>query len=952
MFESLRYRRIQPPRIDGRWTTLVLLLLILVSFTIHTYRLDAKSLWIEEGLSIYRAQLDLPGILSNMIMIQDVATHDTHPPLYFIILHLLTEAAGDSEFTLRFLSVAWGVLLVPLLYSFGTRLLGRGAGLWSAGIAALSPVYLWYSQEARSYTMLVFLTAFSSYVLLRLWHSTQQDEWERGQPVLWIMAYLLSLIAAIFTHYGALFVVLFHWVLVLSLAIWHRRWWLIGLLAAASAFALPLVPFVISRMQTGPERGFRFVPLFIMARDLWNGFSMGIAVRLDDVVLLDVVFLLVFVVGLAVVALGQKKTGLGRLLYLLGYLLIPTLTLHFLSHVKPMYEGVRHLLIVSPAYYLALAAGLDALSRRSRYFAITVTLLLVAGVVYSTYNTFFEPRYAKDDLRSAAQYIRAHMEPGELLVISEPILWPVWEYYYGPDLPWTALPTYPLMAGQQTIGKLEGLTDEYCGFWFAYGPAGAPRDNKGLVKGWFDEHLFQINNLDFHSVNNIIAVAHYLTRPPLLGQRPAIQRTSDVSLGQELLLLGLDGLPDQIRPGEELKLTLYWQVLKRPEEDYSLSFVLVDGDGTKWSQTDIIPFNGFYPTSHWLPDRIVAQPLSVPVPYGCPPGRYRWELRLYSPISWHEVEALDEAGGPLGSAVPVGTVDLASTPAMLIPEMPIQHRRQEGFDGVVRLMGYDLADREWQAGETLHLDIYWEQLVELSEDYRVVLRLVDEHGGLLREGAYALLGGAAGTLARQQYDLVIPAQASGQRCSLLVEVQGAATDASLAVGPSLWPFKSRRLGLAQIVVAEETRVFERPPIRHPLEARLGERIEFLGYDIVSPSMGTGGTIELILYWRALQETQVSYTVFIHLLDDEGEIRAQGDGLPCEGTRLTSGWMEGEVIVDAHEVRLGEDVAPGRYCLIWGMYDAKTGARLPVFDGEGRRLGDTIRGIDVEVVPQP
>lgn len=936
--------------VGTRKTYLLLLLLILLAFATHSYRLDAKSMWIEEGLSIYRAQLDLPRILSNVTIIQDVATHDTHPPLYFILLHFLIGVAGDSEFTFRFLSVAWAVLLVPLLYAFATGLLGRRAGLWSAAIAALSPVYLWYSQETRSYTMLVFLTAFSSYALLRLWQSTHRGEREPEQVILWVIAYLLSTIAAIFTHYGALFIVVFHWVVVLSLAVWQRRWWLIGLSAAASVFTLPLVPFVASRMQTGPERGFRFVPLFIMARDLWNGFSMGIAVRLDDVILLDVLFLLVFLLGLATVGLGHKKTGLGRLLYLLGYLLIPTATLYLLSHVKPMYEGVRHLLIVSPPYYLALGAGLDVLSRRFRYLTIPVALLLLSGVAYSTYNHFFHPAYAKDDLRSAVNYVKTDIQPGEVVVLSEPILWPLWAYYYGPDLVWTALPPYPFKAGEETKVQAATLAEEHTGIWFAYAPTGAPRDNKGLVKAWFDEHLFPIDDISFHSVNNFVALAHYLSDPPLLTEVPPMERRTDLNFGEELLVLGHSGLPGDIQAGQELRLTLYWQVLKQPGEDYSLSFLLLDSHGTMWSQTDIIPFNGFYPMSRWQPGTIVAQTVSIPAPYGAPPGQYRWELRLYSPLTWREMEVFDAAGGPLGTAAPLGTVEVAATPATLVLDMPIQHRRQEEFGGVVRLMGYDLAEREWRPGETLHLDLYWAQLVESGEDYRVVLRLADELGGVLREWVYALVGGPAGTVVRQQYDLVIPAQASAQRCSVLIEVQGASTDTSLAAGPRLWPFKTRRLALGHILVAEETRVFERPPIQHRLEARLGEHVEFLGYDLESRLVEAGGTIDLVLYWQALQETQLSYTVFIHLLDDEGEIRAQGDGLPCAGTRLTSGWMQREVILDAHEVSLGEDVAPGRYSLIWGMYDARTGARLPVFDGEGRPLGDTIGGIQIEVVP--
>lgn len=936
--------------VGRRKTYLLLLLLILLAFATHTYRLEAKSLWIEEGLSIYRAQQDLPHILSNIVMIQDVATHDTHPPLYFIVLHFLTRVAGTSEFTFRFLSVAWAVLLVPLLYAFGAMLLGRKAGLWAAAIGALSPVYLWYSQETRSYTMLVFLTAFSNYALLRLFQSARQSDRGARGIILWVIAYLLSTVAAIFTHYGALFMVLFHWVVVLSLAIWQRRWWLIGLSTAASLFVLPLAPFILGRMQTGPERGFRFVPLFIMARDLWNGFSMGIAVRLDDVIVLDLLFVVVFLLGLAMVGLAYKKFGAGRLLYLLGYLLIPTFTLYLLSHIKPMYEGVRHLLIVSPPYYLALGAGLDALSRRFKYLTITITLLLVAGVAYSTCNTFFEPRYAKDDLRSAAQHVRDHMEPGELLVISEPILWPVWEYYYGPNLHWTALPTYPQMAGEETIEQMRAVADEYQGVWFAYGPTGAPRDNKGLVKAWFDEHLFQINDLNFHSVNNIIAVAHYLTSPPLLSHAPPMQRKVDVSFDDELVLLGYDGLPERVMPGDHLELTLYWQVLKRPEEDYSLSFLLLDGLGTRWSQTDVIPFNGLYPASRWEPGTIVIQRVSIPAPYGSPPGRYKCELRLYLPSNWQDVQTFDVAGQPLGTAASLGTVELEATPVTLLGEMPLQHRRQDQFGGIVELLGYDLANRQWRAGETLHLGLSWQKLVQSSEEYTLVLRIADARGRTLKDGSCPLPGAPVATVAKSQCELLIPPQASGQRCSLTVRVQSAASATPLAVGPRFWPFKRAELILTRIQVAPETQMFERPSIQHLLEARLGDQVAFLGYDLEPKSVRAGDTVDLVLYWQALQETELSYTVFIHLLDAQGETRAQGDGLPCEGRRLTSGWMKGEVIADRHEISLPEGTPPARYGLIWGMYDASTGVRLPVFDADGTPLGDTIEGPELEVLP--
>ncbi len=68
--------------------------------------LGAKSLWWDESLSLHRARLDLPGILSNEITltdsIQQVVTVDNHPPLYFLLLRLATQLFGESEFALRF----------------------------------------------------------------------------------------------------------------------------------------------------------------------------------------------------------------------------------------------------------------------------------------------------------------------------------------------------------------------------------------------------------------------------------------------------------------------------------------------------------------------------------------------------------------------------------------------------------------------------------------------------------------------------------------------------------------------------------------------------------------------------------------------------------------------------------------------------------------------------------
>ncbi|MEE8162679.1 MAG: glycosyltransferase family 39 protein, partial [Anaerolineae bacterium] len=155
------------------WLSYALLLLfIALAFARGIYGLGSQSLWWDESLSLQRASYDLPLILSNEIVLTDTTrqliTFDNHPPLYFLLLHFMVKLAGQTEFALRFPSLAFSVLTVPLLYALGKCLCDRRVGLLAALFGAISPLYLWYSHEARMYTMLTFLGLLSFYTLLRM----------------------------------------------------------------------------------------------------------------------------------------------------------------------------------------------------------------------------------------------------------------------------------------------------------------------------------------------------------------------------------------------------------------------------------------------------------------------------------------------------------------------------------------------------------------------------------------------------------------------------------------------------------------------------------------------------------------------------------------------------------------------------------------------------------------
>lgn len=116
---------------------------------------------------------------------------------------------------------------------------------------------------------------------------------------------------------------------------------------------------------------------------------------------------------------------------------------------------------------------------------------------------------------------------------------------------------------------------------------------------------------------------------------------------------------------------------------------------------------------------------------------------------------------------------------------------------------------------------------------------------------------------------------------------------------------------------------------------LGEEIALVGYD-VGDAVKAGEVLRPRLYWQARAKINEDYTVFVHLLDGEGNILAQQDGQPQGGDYPTFLWRRGEVVWDAHELHLPPDLADGCYQLVAGMYLLETMERLPVLDARGER----------------
>ncbi|MCA9922232.1 MAG: glycosyltransferase family 39 protein, partial [Anaerolineales bacterium] len=145
----------------------VLLCLLLSAFWLRLHHIDAFGFWTDEGLTPLRSGYSILEILSNRVIIQQGVTNDTHPAFFFLIIHFTRLLFGETDFAYRFPATLAGVLLLPLIYQFGRRLRDRRLGGVAAALTAVNPLYLWYADEARMYTIFVLLAAAASYVLWR-----------------------------------------------------------------------------------------------------------------------------------------------------------------------------------------------------------------------------------------------------------------------------------------------------------------------------------------------------------------------------------------------------------------------------------------------------------------------------------------------------------------------------------------------------------------------------------------------------------------------------------------------------------------------------------------------------------------------------------------------------------------------------------------------------------------
>ena len=117
------------------------------------------------------------------------------------------------------------------------------------------------------------------------------------------------------------------------------------------------------------------------------------------------------------------------------------------------------------------------------------------------------------------------------------------------------------------------------------------------------------------------------------------------------------------------------------------------------------------------------------------------------------------------------------------------------------------------------------------------------------------------------------------------------------------------------------------PVQHPLATVFGNQIRLRGYALAPQIIQAGRKVTITLYWQGLARPSDDYSVFIHLVDDKGNLLSQTDSYPVDGHYPTKQWIPGYTIVDEHELSIPASAAGRHVQIIAGLYQLGTLQRL-------------------------
>lgn len=794
---------------------------------------------------------------------------DNTPFLYYLTLHGLQQLGVGHTP----FALRFGSVLIQLItVAVAFRLGQRWYGPLMgllAGLLVALSPLLWEYSQE--------VRAYIAVPLLALLLLGGMDAFLTARPTipyrLWVFVLLVEL-AALYTHnLGVLLVV---WVNVMFLveagmAKVAPLLWIQWAMGQAIIGVLYL-PWLLGQSPSGTS--LNTVPQFggKLSQELWRGYFFPVVADPDTLPdrMITLSHILPLFAALAILLTLWRGRHLRTLLIFSQVTLLPIFSTLLLQRASIDFHP-RYYILAVPATLLFLVAGVAAIPLKARWIG---ALVVGIGCAYSTYYslTFIanNRQYQHDNFAAIADYY-ATLPPDTVILIPFDDE-PAIQYYFARELG-----IQSQFVNISLYSSVESVTDQLNQLLAEGNPLTIelltwyqlPADERGMLPCL----LGAVGDKQGAVITYGLQSQAYVLSTPIQFSTLDLPAQVDSPLQLEELMYqsGHHGTCIQSQ----------WVKQAETDQDYSLAAQWLNPFGWPLASSDtaLLDDDQRHPTNWEINQQGQAFSLLETVA-GIPQQPYSVSLRLYNESypSGFDVVAL-ESGQLLGKDIPL-TLPFQAVhlePTVMQPMV----RRDNAVDG--RLESGQRFEVEWiqptsEAGQLRLAGTGWE--VSLSIE-------VDREG--IRWSA-----------------LRVPADAEGEALLTFNEVE-----------------------LAHYEVIQIDRLWEAPSMPLVIESTLGEVVILAGAQVDQQATA----IQVGLVWQALTETEQDYTIFVQLLDANGQLLTQADAQPAQGSRPTSGWVEGEYILDSHILNLNTVEYKGQASIIVGLYHPQSAQRLTTTSGD-------------------
>lgn len=624
---------------DLRWTA-ALVIILWVAFALRIVQLDRLPLWWDEGLSIFFAHQNLPGLVS-----QTLTTSDANPPVYRLALSVWHVFMGTSPFATRLLLVMASVVTVALTWTVGRWLSRKSIATLAALFMAFAPIQIYYAREAKGYALAALCALISTYTwgckLGYLNLTTPRD----GRPRWWIV-YVLSSLAAIGTHYYLGLIVLWQGLWVAGsagLALLRKdapRQALVHLMQwafAAVMIALVITPWVLTVFRTtvGQVKG-------VSQSNSLSAWGYLYQVAAEFSAGLDVGGAIAWLGGGALTLLViTGAVGGGVQPFLITWLAVP-LAAAYPIQANYSFFSPRFLLFLGPVCYLLASRGIEVVRRRGSFTSLILAAMIIGLSMPGLGRIYNKSIDEAEDARPLMEQIRAAAQPGDAMLTAY-----IWQdgylISYVPD---ARLTLYRSSYNSRTVSSLmEEIFSRHERLWVFNYDADI-HDTYNPLNAWLNRNTA----LAFDEFYGKMQLALFVrTDPP-----PALW------LGRATFEQGitLDYAPPSLT-GNTLSLNLRWQTAAPIEHTLKVFVHLRQPGGEPIAQSDREPAGGFDPTDTWRPGQPILDRRALLVPRHASPGTYAVYVGLYTPETGTRLRVQAPAVGDEPDSILVGHVILA-----------------------------------------------------------------------------------------------------------------------------------------------------------------------------------------------------------------------------------------------------------------------------------------------------